>query len=169
VKRLNALIDGILAYSRAGRSREDRVPVNLDSIVKNVAEMLAPPTHIRIEFETSLPTVVFELTKAQQLFQNLLGNAIKYMDKAQGRIRVRCDARNGDWEFAVADNGPGIEAKYFEKVFQLFQTLAPRDEVEGTGVGLALAKKIVESEGGRVWIESTPGAGATFLFTLPRS
>jgi len=105
----------------------------------------------------------------EQLFQNLLGNAIKYMDKPQGRIRVRCDARNGNWEFAVADNGPGIEAKYFEKVFQLFQTLAPRDEVEGTGVGLALAKKIVESEGGRVWIESTPGAGATFRFTLPRS
>jgi len=73
------------------------------------------------------------------------------------------------WEFAVADNGPGIEPKYFDKVFQLFQTLASRDEVESTGVGLALVKKIVENEGGRVWIESPPGMGATFLFTLPRT
>jgi len=167
VKRLNGLIDGILAYSRAGRVREERVLVNLDDVVKNVVELLAPPPHIQIRFETALPTVRFELTKAQQLFQNLLSNAIKYMDKPAGVVRVRCDERGEFWEFAVADNGPGIEEKYFGKVFQLFQTLAPRDEVEGTGVGLSLVKKFVETEGGRIWIESVPGAGATFRFTLP--
>lgn len=167
VKRLNALIDGILAYSRAGRSREERLAVDLDMVARSVAELLAPPPHIRIEFTTPLPTVDFELTKAQQLFQNLFSNAIKYMDKPAGLIRVGCVARESFWEFFVADNGPGIEEKYFEKVFQLFQTLAPRDEVEGTGVGLALVKKIVELEGGRAWLTSVPGAGAPSILPCP--
>jgi signal transduction histidine kinase len=168
VTRLNALIDGILAYSRAGRSREERCPVDLDHVGRNVAEMLAPPAHIGIEFETPLPCVLAEPTKMQQVFQNLLSNAIKFMDKPAGRIRVRCDADDGQWHFQVADNGPGIEEKYFDRIFQLFQTLAPRDEVEGTGVGLALVKKIIEHEGGRVWVTSKPGGGSTFHFTLPR-
>jgi PAS domain S-box-containing protein len=168
VKRLNALIDGILTYSRAGRSRDSRVTVDFGLMARNTIDLLAPPPHIRVEIETALPTLEFEPTKAQQLFQNLLSNAIKYMDKPSGVVRVRCEAEKDSWHFSVADNGPGIEEKYFERIFQLFQTLAPRDQVEGTGVGLALVKKIVELEGGRVWVESRIGAGATFHFTLPR-
>ncbi len=169
VKRLNSLIDGILAYSRAGRSREGRVPVNIDALARSVAEMLAPPSHIRFAFETPLPSLVVEPTKAHQLFQNLFSNAIKFMDKPQGLIRVRCDRDGNLWHFCVSDNGPGIDEKYFARIFELFETLAPRDEIEGTGVGLALMKKIVELAGGRVWVESKRGEGAAFHFTLPHS
>lgn len=168
VKRLNALIDGILAYSRAGRSRESAVRVDMDALCRNVADMLSPPAHIRIVVENTLPIVLAEPTKAQQLLQNLLSNAIKFSDKPEGLIRVRCDAHEDGWHFQVADNGTGIEDKYFDRIFELFETLAPRDEVEGTGVGLALVKKIVETGGGRVWVESQRGAGSTFHFTWPR-
>lgn len=168
VKRLDALINGILSYSRAGRSREQRVSLDMDNLCRNVADMLAPPASVRIEMETVLPTVLMEPTKAQQLIQNLLSNAIKFSDKADSRIRVRCDEGDGEWHFQVADNGTGIEEKYFVKIFELFETLAPRDEVEGTGVGLALVKKIVETAGGRVWVESQRGTGSTFHFTLPQ-
>jgi signal transduction histidine kinase len=170
VSRMNGLINGILAYSRAGRLNDGAVEVDLASLVPNTIDLLDPPPHIRVEVVSPLPRVVMEPTKAQQLFQNLLSNAIKYMDKPQGHVRVGCEAgQNGSWHFSVADNGPGIEEKYFEKIFQLFQTLAPRDSVEGTGVGLALVKKIVELDGGRVWVESTPGSGTTFHFTLPKA
>lgn len=184
VKRLGALVDGILAYSRAGRGREERRLVELDALVRNSIDLLAPPPHIEIAIDTALPCVLIDPFKAQQLFQNLLSNAIKYMDKPQGRVSLRCAAEQvkdvkkaGDedandahlpmWHFTLADNGPGIETRHFEKIFQLFQTLAPRDKVEGTGVGLALVKKIVELEGGRIWVESTPGVGSAFHFLLP--
>jgi signal transduction histidine kinase len=137
-------------------------------LVRGTLEMLAPPPHITVTVATALPQVRMDPTKAQQLFQNLLSNAVKYMDKPSGRVTVSCVAADRFWRFSIADNGPGIEEKYFERVFQLFQTLAPRDEVESTGVGLAVVKKIVETEGGRIWIESVFGHGATFHFTLPR-
>jgi PAS domain S-box-containing protein len=167
VKRLGGLVDGILAYSRAGRGREERRRVSLDALVRNSIELLAPPTHISVEISADLPALVIDPFKAQQLFQNLVSNAIKYMDKAAGRVRVDCIPDGAMWRFTVTDNGPGIEARYFDKIFQLFQTLSPRDKVESTGVGLALVKKIVELEGGRVWVESTVGAGSAFHFTLP--
>jgi light-regulated signal transduction histidine kinase (bacteriophytochrome) len=90
------------------------------------------------------------------------------MDKPQGQIKVGCVEENGFWRFNVTDNGPGIEKKYFEKIFQIFQTLASRDDFESTGIGLTVVKKIVELYGGRVWVESKPGEGSTFFFTLPK-
>jgi PAS domain S-box-containing protein len=169
VARLSGLIDGILSYSRAGRTHRSQTVVSLDALVRGTLEMLAPPAHITVAVASELPQIRMDPTKAQQLFQNLLSNAVKYMDKPSGRIAVSCVAADGFWHFSVADNGPGIEEKYFERVFHLFQTLAPRDEVESTGVGLAVVKKIVETEGGRIWIESVFGHGATFHFTLPRA
>lgn len=169
VQRLDALVNGILAYSRAGRSREGRLPVDLAALVRNTIELLAPPPHLTLDIATSLPWVVMEPFKAQQLFQNLLSNAIKFMDKPDGRVAISCAREGASWHFSVADNGPGIDPIYFGKIFQLFQTLAPRDKVEGTGVGLALVKKIVESAGGQIRVESSPGAGTTFHFTLPYS
>ena len=166
VKRLDSLVNGILAYSRAGRAREGLVKVNLDTLAHSVAEMLAPPEHIRFAFETALPSLLLEPSKAHQLFQNLFSNAIKFMDKPHGLISVRCRQQGNYWHFSVADNGQGIEEKYFDRIFELFQTLAPRDEIEGTGVGLALVKKIVELGGGTVWVESERGKGSTFHFTL---
>jgi signal transduction histidine kinase len=105
--------------------------------------------------------------KFQQVFQNLLSNAIDFMDKPAGRITIGCVRDGPCWHFSVADNGPGIEARHFERIFTLFQTLASRDMMERTGVGLALVKKIVELEGGKIWVESTLGAGTTFHFTIP--
>jgi signal transduction histidine kinase len=105
--------------------------------------------------------------KIQQVFQNLLSNAIDFMDKPQGLVVVACKLEEGAWHFSVSDNGAGIEERHFQRIFQLFQTLAARDELERTGVGLALVKKIVELEGGRVWVESTVGVGSAFHFTLP--
>ena len=169
VARLSGLIDGILSYSRAGRTHRSQTVVSLDALVRGTLEMLAPPAHITVAVVSELPQIRMDPTKAQQLFQNLLSNAVKYMDKPSGRVTVACVADERFWHFSIADNGPGIEEKYFERVFQLFQTLAPRDEVESTGVGLAVVKKIVETEGGRIWIESVFGHGATFHFTLPRA
>jgi two-component system sensor kinase FixL len=167
VRRMDGLIDGILLYSRVGRVRETIMEVDLNRLVREVTDSLAPPENISIIIETSLPTILTEPTRIQQVFQNLLSNAIKYMDKPDGRIRINCVREVDHWKFCVADNGPGIKQQHFVKIFQLFQTLAPRDRVESSGVGLALVKKIVEMYGGHVWVESTPGEGSAFFFTLP--
>ena len=169
VHRMDGLIDGILQYSRVGRVKEVVVAVELNHLVREVIDLLAPPKNIAVSIVNSLPTVMAEPTRIQQVFQNLLSNAIKYMDKPEGEIRIACVAEGRQWKFSIADNGPGIEQQHFEKIFQLFQTLAPRDRVESTGVGLALVKKIVEMYGGRVWLESKIGQGSTFFFTLPRT
>lgn len=163
------LIDGILQYSRVGRVRETPVAVDVDEIVRDVIDLIAPPSNVTITVENDLPTIVVEPTRIQQIFQNLLSNAIKYMDKPRGDIRISCSAEGEQWKFSVADNGPGIESRHFERIFHLFQTLAPRDRIESTGVGLALVKKIVEMYGGEIWIESTAGKGSTFFFTLPQA
>jgi len=101
------------------------------------------------------------------VFQNLISNALKYIDKPKGEIRIGCEPYGDCWKFSVSDNGPGIEENYQEKVFQIFQTLGSRDNPGSTGVGLAVVRKIVDQMGGQVWIESVPGEGATFLFTVP--
>jgi PAS domain S-box-containing protein len=169
VHRMDSLIDGILLYSRVGRVKETAAPVDLDSLVREIIDLLAPPPNIAVTIETPLPTIVTEPTRIQQVFQNLLSNAIKYMDKPEGKIRFGCVAEGSEWKFSVADNGPGIEERHFDRIFQLFQTLVPRDKVESTGVGLSLVKKIVEMYGGRIWLESSMGEGSTFFFTLPRN
>ncbi|SEK71620.1 Tar ligand binding domain-containing protein [Nitrosovibrio tenuis] len=169
VHRMGNLIDGILEYSRVGRVKEDLVGVDVGQVVHEVIDLIAPPANVTISVENPLPTVVAEPTRIQQIFQNLLSNAIKYMDKPRGEIRIGCAAEGEQWKFSVSDNGPGIEPRHFDKIFQLFQTLAPRDRIESTGVGLALVKKIVEMYGGRIWLESIPGVGSIFYFTLPRT
>jgi light-regulated signal transduction histidine kinase (bacteriophytochrome) len=169
VHRMDDLINGILLYSSVGRVKETIAAVDLNKLVQDVINSLAPPASVTIVVEDALPTVMTEPTRIRQVFQNLLSNAIKYMDKPEGKIRIAYSAEGKQWKFSVTDNGPGIRQQHFEKIFQLFQTLAPRDRVESTGVGLALVKKIVEMYGGHIWIESTVGEGCTFFFTLPRT
>ena len=166
--RMQKLINGILEYSRVGRVKENRAVTDLNKVVAEVIDMIAPPENITITIENELPTIECEPTRMGQVFQNLLSNAVKYMDKPQGLIKVSSGEENGFWKFAVTDNGPGIEEKHFEKIFQIFQTLAPRDNVESTGVGLTVAKKIVELYGGRIWVQSKVTEGSTFFFTLPK-
>jgi signal transduction histidine kinase len=112
---------------------------------------------------------VFEETRISQVFQNLIENAVKYMDKEEGLINIGCEDLGSMWRFYVCDNGPGIDEKYKEKVFKIFQTLNPRDKVEGTGIGLTIVKKIVELYEGNIWFESKIGEGTTFYFTLPQN
>jgi two-component system sensor kinase FixL len=168
VDRMHSLIDGVLQYSKVGRVQEERVQVNLNELVPEVIDMICPPENITITIEDELPEVICEQTRMIQVFQNLLSNAVKYIDKAEGRIKIGCVENNSFWIFSVSDNGPGIEEKYFEKIFQIFQTLSPRDEFESTGVGLTVTKKIIELYGGRIWVESVPGQGSTFFFSLPK-
>ena len=168
VNRMHNLIDGVLQYSRVGRVTEDTVEVNLNELIPAILDMLAPPDHIQITVDRGLPTIPGEKTRLTQVFQNVLSNAVKFMDKPQGEIHVGCVAEGDFWKFSVADNGIGIEEKHFERIFRIFQTLAPKDEYESTGVGLTLVKKIVELYGGRIWIESEVGKGSTFFFTFPK-
>ncbi len=168
VHRMDALIDGILEYSRVGRLHEGRTDIDLERLVHEVVDSLAPPPHIRIEIDTPLPMLNAERTRIQQVFQNLVSNAIKYMDKPEGEVHIGCLDEGAQWKFYVRDTGSGIEKRHFERIFQLFQTLAPRDRVESTGVGLTVVKKIIDMHGGKIWLESEITQGSCFYFTLPK-
>jgi signal transduction histidine kinase len=168
VERMYNLIDGVLQYSRAGRTEEKIVQVNLNDFIPEAIDMLVPPQNISITIENTLPVIECAETHVMQLFQNLLSNAIKYVDKPQGLIKIDCIEQDGSWKFSIADNGPGIEEKHFDKIFKMFQALSVSEDFEGTGVGLTIAKKIVELYGGNIWVESEIGKGSTFFFTLPK-
>ena len=167
VTRMDSLIDGILQYSRVGRVEEDKVEIDLQKQVPEIIDYLAPPENIKVEIDNELPTIVSEKTRITQVFQNLMSNAIKYMDKPEGTINIGCTKEDEFYKFYVKDNGPGIEEKYFERIFKIFQTLHAKDQYESTGVGLTLIKRIVEMYGGKVWVESEVGNGSTFYFTFP--
>jgi signal transduction histidine kinase len=169
VDRMHNLIDGILQYSRVGRVREKIVEVGLGKLMPEIIDMLAPPNNISVTVETDLPTIRCEETRITQVFQNLISNAVKYMDKPQGLIKVGCAEQGEFYRFHIADNGPGIEKRHWERIFKIFQTLAPRDEFESTGIGLTVVKKIVELCGGTIWLESEVGKGTTFFFTFPKA
>ena len=171
VHRMEALIDGILAYSRAGRVRSQPERVDTGALVREVLELLAPGPEAVVEVPDEMPTVEAERVPLQQVFMNLIGNALKYARAARPdvRVAVSCQALRDGYEFVVADNGPGIAPEYHERIWGIFQTLEARDKVEGTGIGLSVVKKIVESRGGRAWVESAPGEGTRFHFTWPKS
>ena len=168
VERMYNLIEGALQYSRAGRVEEKPKQVNLNNFAPEIINMVVPPENITVTIENELPVIECEETHIMQILQNLLSNAIKYMDKPQGWIKVGCVEQDGFWKFSVADNGPGIEEKHFEKIFKIFQALPTSPYFEGTGVGLTVAKKIVELYNGKIWVKSKVGKGSTFFFTLPK-
>jgi PAS domain S-box-containing protein len=167
--RMHSLINSILEYSKVGRIREEKTEVNMNEVVVEVIDMIAPPNNIEITIVNKLPSIVCEKTRITEVFQNLLSNAISYMNKPEGIIRIGCTGDDGFWKFSVSDNGPGIEEKYFKKIFQIFQTLSPLDEHENTGIGLTLVKKIITMYGGDIWVESEVDKGSTFFFTLPKT
>jgi signal transduction histidine kinase len=170
VTRMEDLINGILQYSRAGRPTEEgQGMVDLGEVVPSIVDMVACLPHVTVSIEGPLPQVRADKTRMSQVFQNLLSNAVKFKDKPECLIRIGCVDDGEFWRFSVSDNGPGIEDKYFEKIFMLFQTLAPRDDFESSGVGLAVVKKIVAFYGGRVCVESKVGQGSTFFFTFPKA
>lgn len=166
-ERMSELINGILRYSEVGKVASEKEKVDLNKVVNDVISSLDPSKNIEITVRNSLPVIIAEKTRMAQIFQNLLSNAIKYMDKPNGLIQIGCSVEEGFWKFYIKDNGPGIDEKYYDKIFVIFQTLTRRDELEGTGIGLSMVKKIVELYAGKVWVESTVGLGSTFFFTLP--
>jgi len=168
VELMYRLIDGVLKYSRAGRTEGEPVRVDLNEFIREAIDMLDAPDNVTITVQNDMPVIYCLETQFMQLFQNLISNAIKYMDKPEGRINIGWIEEDGFWKFSVADNGPGIEEKHFERIFKMFQSLAVTEDFRGTGVGLTVAKKIVELHGGSIWVESKVGEGSTFFFTLPR-
>ena len=169
VKRMDSLIEGILRYSRIGRVHEKDVTIDLNVLLHEVLDLLDPPEHIQISIAPNFPTIIAERTRMFQIFQNLISNAVKFLNKPRGEITIQCVDEETHWTFRVADNGPGIEPHHQEKIFQIFQTLEPCDAIKSTGIGLALVKKIVELYGGKIGVESKMGNGATFWFTFPKN
>jgi PAS domain S-box-containing protein len=168
VKRMSEFIDGILKYSEIGHVVEEQQKVDLNMLVTEIISEIAVPDNFEIIVERSLPTIRCERPRLKQVFQNLISNAVKYTDKPKGLIKIAFTDENEFWKFSVADNGCGIKEQYYEKIFEIFQTLAPRDKTESTGIGLTIVKKIVELFGGKVWVTSILGEGSTFFFTIPK-
>jgi signal transduction histidine kinase len=169
-RRMHRLIEDILHFSRLGRTREDPEEVDLEALVAEVADSLAIPDHIEVRIENGLPRVIGEETRLRQVFQNLISNAVKFMDQPRGLITIggAADEREGEgmWRFHVSDNGPGIDPRHQERIFEIFQTLNLRNNPDSTGIGLTVVKKIVKLMEGRIWVESQPGQGARFVFTM---
>jgi PAS domain S-box-containing protein len=165
VNRMEGLINGLLQYSRVGRTAGTLEKVNVAELLEDVIDLLAPPADVQIELVGAFPTLQTERLPLSQVFSNLIGNAIKHHTSPHILIRVSAEQQGIGYRFAVSDNGPGIAPQFHERIFTIFQTLSPRDTLESSGLGLSLVKKIVEHRGGKVWLESSEGQGATFYFT----
>jgi PAS domain S-box-containing protein len=168
-KRMQTLINDLLAYSRISTHARVFASTNCDMVLQQALAnlMVAIAESGAVVTRDALPTVSGDATQLTQLFQNLIGNALKFRGERPPEIHVGAVRHNGDWRFSVADNGIGMEPQYFERVFLVFQRLHTRKDYQGTGIGLAICKKVVERHGGRIWAESEPGQGATFCFTIP--
>lgn len=171
VRRMERLLDDLLEYSRIGRETgaAPAETINAAILVENILAMLVPPKGFTVEVDPALASVEVTRMPLQEILINLLSNAIKHHDKKVGRIEVYVDDLQTDYRFSVRDDGPGIPAQFHEQIFKMFQTLKPRDKVEGSGMGLALALKHVEVSGGEMKLESAPGLGSTFSFTWPKT
>lgn len=170
-ERMEGLINDLLELSRIGRHRNPFKEIDSSELVKQAIEFVNPDSEVGITIQDELPVIYCDEVRLVQVFSNLISNAIKYNDRTDKTIDIGCVAHpeEGFDEFTVSDNGIGIDEKYLEKIFRIFQRLHGQDEYGGgTGVGLNIVKKIVEQHGGRIWVESTPGKGSTFHFTIRR-
>ncbi|MGZ4070180.1 MAG: GAF domain-containing sensor histidine kinase [Bacteroidia bacterium] len=169
VGKMHRMITDILAFAKTGKENfsKERVPIN--DVIHEVVDIIRPPKNIRINTCTSGPSVLYPRVHLKQIFRNLIDNAIKYSDKPQGEISVECKDLGKEWQLRVKDNGPGIPEKYHKEIFKLFNRIPQaKRNVESTGIGLSLVKKTIESNGGKIWLESSPGKGCAFNFTIPK-
>jgi signal transduction histidine kinase len=163
--KMRAMIDAVLEYARAGRSSGGVERVDSGRVLRDVLEFLSPPRDVTVELPEKAPVIAMERVPFEQVFRNLLSNAIKYRREEGARIRVTVADDAECWRFVVADNGPGIPAAQQQRIWSLFHTTRPQDS---TGIGLALVKRIVDSQGGQVSVESAPGDGARFTVRWPK-
>ena len=167
-KRMAMLINDLLAYSRVGTRVKPFAPVDCEALLEDILanlEVTIKESGARVTHDR-LPQVMADEGQLARVFQNLIGNALKFCDQAP-EVHVSAEKTDGQWRLAVRDNGIGIAPDQRENVFVVFQRLHRRDEYAGTGMGLAISKKIVERHGGRIWVDSEPGKGSTFTFTIP--
>lgn len=168
-KRMQDLIQALLAYSRIGTKGRQFAPTHCDIVLQNALKNLQiaiEDSRARITHDP-LPTVTGDAIQLGQLFQNLIGNAIKFRGEKPPSVHVTAERQGREWLFSFRDDGIGIDSQYAERIFVIFQRLHTKEEYPGTGIGLALCKKIVERHSGRIWVESEPHKGSTFRFTLP--
>jgi light-regulated signal transduction histidine kinase (bacteriophytochrome) len=169
VERMQALIRDLLSYSHVGRAELEHEPIEMGPLVQRVLEGMQ--TSIDETDATivvgDLPTVPGDASQLMQLLQNLVANALKFTGEEPPVVRITAARVGDEWAFAVADEGIGIDPQFDERIFQVFQRLHAPNEYPGTGVGLAICRAIAERHGGRIWVESTPGEGSVFRFTLP--
>jgi light-regulated signal transduction histidine kinase (bacteriophytochrome) len=168
-ERMQGLIEGLLAFSRVGTRGGEFASVNLtnalDGALVNLKTLITESN--AVVTSDTLPVVRADLMQMTQLLQNMVANAVKFHGPRHPEIHVGAQHKEGAWEIYVRDNGIGIESQYFERIFMIFQRLHTRTQYKGTGIGLAVCKKIVERHGGKIWVESVPGEGSTFYFTIP--
>ena len=168
IHRMDALIDGLLQYSRAGRMRNRIETVDVRQIATEIVELLDPPATARIQIPTRAPVFETERLPLQQVLQNLVSNALKHSGRPDTYVNIAVREDGEFYEFTVSDNGCGIPRQFQNRVWEIFQTLQPRDQVEGAGIGLALVKKNVETRGGRAWLESAEAKGTIVHFLWPK-
>jgi len=169
VTRMQRLINDLLSYSRVGSRGRSFEPTDTDVVLGRALanlKLAIADNHASVTHDP-LPRVKADERQLEQLFQNLVGNAIKYHGAEPPRVHVGANRNNGNWEFSIKDNGIGIDPQYNDRIFVIFQRLHSREEYEGTGIGLAVCKKIVERHGGRIWVQSEAGKGSDFRFTIP--
>ena len=167
VTRMRRMIDGVLAYARAGREGSSATEVDVGALLDEVVAIVAPPAGVTMRVERPMPTLVTESVPLGQVLQNLVDNAVKHARRADPEVVVRARLEGGWCEFTVADNGPGIPPRLRDRIWELFRTGEPTDGVDRTGIGLAVVRREVEARGGRVWVDSGPEGGAIFRFTWP--
>jgi signal transduction histidine kinase len=168
VTRLESLIQGILDYSRAGRIPRQPVSIDVGKLLTEVIELLAPSNDAAVKVASEMPSLRCTLVPLEQVFMNLIGNALKHARRSDPKVTIEAADAGAFVCFSISDNGPGIAKEHHETIWEVFRTLESRDTVEGTGIGLSVVKKIVESRGGRAWVESRLGSGATFYFLWPK-
>ncbi len=171
--RMQILIQDLLAFSRVGKNKQILKPIELTQVLKDIIlglKIAIEESKTQINMSDSLPEIMADHSQIQQLFQNLIFNAIKYRaEDRQCVINIDCQKFNKMWQFSIQDNGIGIEAEYFKRIFEIFKRLHGKEKYSGTGIGLAVCKRIVEGHGGQIWLESEFGLGSTFYFTIPVS
>ncbi len=165
---LEKLLDDLLAYSRADRYQYTLGKVDVTLLLDDIVRLVTPPQGFAVSAQTPLPVLITQKVPLETVLRNLVNNAIKHHDRSNGQVWVAVQELGEFLEFSVSDDGPGIAPEFHDRIFQIFQTLKPRDQIEGSGMGLAMVKKIVESRNGRIIVTSAPGQGATFRFTWPK-